>query len=129
MDINNLKEADKCVLFYRKVYALQGYNQLSRDIVLVHNANEHLGSRNYTQKLLRMGMLPGLYDYTAYAPFGCTEFIEFKRNAKCKLTPTQENFKNRMEGLGFPCHTVFEVDHAVDILYALEKKIKRVAPV
>lgn len=102
--------------FYKRVQILQAYNQLSRDILLIHIPNEQIGNKGWTLELMRMGMVSGTPDYLVLIKGGKCAFIEFKRNSKCKLSLHQKKFKSYCDDLDVPHFIAWDIDQAVDIL-------------
>ncbi len=135
-----IKEKDICKAFYTQFKALQSYNQLPKEIVLFHIANERDTNPKYTillkkkgggfkknglslvtASLKSMGMIGGVADYCVLLPQGKVAFIEFKRNAKCKLTTSQQEFKAQCETLSIPYNIAYSADNGVELLIALVK--------
>jgi hypothetical protein len=122
-DIKEPKEGDLCISFYSRYRLLQAYKQLL-NIIVIHIANEHISSKAYTMKLLRMGLMPGTPDYWVGIKGGGSFFIEFKRNSKCKQTDKQKSFELLITEMGFPYYLVWDVDIAMDLLTTYNIKAK-----
>ncbi len=85
----------------------------------MHIANENISGRAYTIKLLRMGMMPGAADYHIWYGGGRSCYIEFKRNSKCKQTPSQVVFEEFARKFGFEYYLVWDVEDAINLLLKL----------
>jgi hypothetical protein len=91
-------------------------NQFKTKLQVFHIANERKASKQYHVKLARMGVISGVADYCVIYEKGRVAFIEFKRNAKCKLSDSQKNFKADCEDLEIPYLLTYSVSEAIDFL-------------
>jgi hypothetical protein len=112
-------EADICQEFYAQYEELSLLGQFKSDPLVFHVPNERRTSQQYGAKLKRMGVVSGVGDYCVVYEGGRVAFIEFKRNAKCKLSIAQEHFKNSCEDLKVPYLLTYRVDEAIDFLKSL----------
>lgn len=112
-------EKQICIAFYKQFSQLQGLNYFKKLIVLFHIANEQYTSKGYTMSLKAMGLLSGVADYCVLIDGGKVAFIEFKRNAKCKLSPNQLWFKEQCEVMGIPYAVVHTIEAAMAFLQSL----------
>jgi hypothetical protein len=112
-------EADICEAFYAQYEELSLLGEFKSDPLVFHVPNERRTSQQYGAKLKRMGVLAGVADYCIVHSEGKVAFIEFKRNAKCKLSPAQEHFKNSCEDLKVPYLLTYSADKAIDFLKSL----------
>lgn len=96
------KEKEICKAFYNQYQSLKLYKQFDKNVFVFHIANEQNCSKYYTMELKRMGLTGGVADYCVLYEGGKVAFIEFKRNGKCKLTKSQEYFKDICLKLGIP---------------------------
>ena len=108
--------------FYKRVKILQAYNQLSQDILVIHIPNEQIGGKGWTLELLRMGMVSGTPDYLILIKGGRCGFLEFKRNAKAKMSTNQKVFKSQCDILGIPHFVVWDIDQAIERLKEMSGK-------
>ena len=67
-------------------------------------------------KLALIG-LRGFPDRTLLVPQGKVIFVEFKRDSNCKLSPSQEKYKELLERLGFKYYVVYSLEQFKDILW------------
>ena len=93
-------EKQICISFYKEFKQLQAYNHFPKKLLLFHIANEQYTSKGYTMSLKAMGLVSGVADYCVLSEGGQVAFIEFKRNAKSKLSPNQVWFKEKCEAMG-----------------------------
>jgi len=94
-------EKQICMAFYKEYQQLQAYNYFPRKLILFHIANEQYTSKGYTMSLKAMGLVSGVADYCVLSEgTNKVAFIEFKRNAKGKLSPNQVWFKEQCEAMG-----------------------------
>lgn len=107
------KEKDLCKQFYHRVRLLQQYNYFKFKFFIFHIANENISSDAYRLQLAAMGVRAGIADYCVLLPQGRVAFIEFKRNAKCKLTDKQEAFADECKELGIPFALHSNVEEAI----------------
>jgi hypothetical protein len=114
-----LKEKEICSTFYTRVKMLQAHGQLPGDWIVFHIANEQHNNLLYTMQLKRMGLLAGVPDYCILFTKGRVAFLEFKRNVKCKLTPSQEVFRQRCLALEIPCGLVWTVEDGLEFVLSL----------
>ena len=93
-------EKQICISFYKQYKQLQALNYFPKKLIVFHIANEQYTSKGYTMSLKAMGLTSGVADYCVLCEYGKVAFIEFKRNAKSKLSPNQEWFKEQCEAMG-----------------------------
>lgn len=111
-----LKEKDICKAFFKRYKLISLYNQFKNKAFIFHIANEQNCNKFYTIELKRMGLTAGVADYCVLTLGGRVGFIEFKRNAKCKLTVSQENFSLTCITLGVPYIICWDVDTAIEFI-------------
>jgi hypothetical protein len=110
------KEKDICKAFYKQYKELKAYNQFKNNAFVFHIANEQNCNRSYTIMLKGMGLTAGVADYCVITNDGRVAFIEFKRDAKCKLSPKQLEFKAECEQRDIVYKVVWNVDEAIKFL-------------
>lgn len=114
-----MKESDICKRFFRTVQIMQGYNQFPKDFFIFHVPNETVVPNEYfhrTHKHLQMmGLIGGVADYMILYDKGWAA-IEFKRDAKCKLTDKQQEFKLICNLFGAPYLLTHSDEEAINFL-------------
>jgi hypothetical protein len=114
-----LKEKELCSLFFAAIEKLKFYNQMKRGFFLFHIPNEQNNNIAYTMVLKRMGLKAGVADYCLLLEGGKVAFLEFKRNAKSKMTEKQKEFQKVCAELCIPYFLVHDVQQAIDIVISL----------
>lgn len=89
-------------------------------LTLYHVPNGELRHHGVGRKLKRMGVLPGVFDLHL---LDYHLFIEFKRNAKGKLSNNQIDFEEKALGAGHQTMVVHGLDHA---MASIDKFIEKV---
>jgi hypothetical protein len=118
-------ESQLCVQFMKQLRELQQLNYFETPFIIMHIANERKSTGNshldmlYNKRLKTIGMVKGAPDYIITYRFGKTAAIEFKRNAKCKLSPAQLTFKQEWEDLGAPYLLTWKIDEAIGFIHDL----------
>jgi hypothetical protein len=82
-------------------------------VVAVPNAAKR--SQWAAQRAKREGLATGFPDMMALAPGAKAAFIEFK-SAKGRLSESQSEWIERLQGMGFPCGVFRDADDAVEFL-------------
>lgn len=114
-----IKERELCKVFYEEVQLRKQLNNFNKNFFIFHVANEQKTNIAYTLMLKSMGLTSGVADYCILYEGGKVAFIEFKRNKKCKLTKSQEAFKNICEALNVPYFMTCDVQDAIKFLNRL----------
>lgn len=109
-----LKEKDICKLFVSKFEMLRCYNQFSKKVYLYHVSNEQYNNMLYTMSLKQMGLKAGVADYCLLIEGGKCAYIEFKRNAKSKVSEAQKNFSQICNDLKIPYLLTWDADEAIN---------------
>jgi hypothetical protein len=115
------KESDICISFYHQIQALKNINFFAKEFVLFHIANEQNTNVRYTMHLKKMGLLAGAPDYCCIAENGSVCFLEFKRNAKCKLTESQKAFQGRCIKFKIPYFIAYTEQEGINFLLSVLK--------
>ena len=89
-------------------------------LTLYHIPNGELRHHAVGKKLQKMGVLPGVFDLHL---LDYHLFIEFKRNAKEKLSDNQEDFEEKALDTGHQTMVVYGIDHA---MASIDKFIEKV---
>jgi hypothetical protein len=111
-----MKEKDICKAFYKQYQIMKAYNQFSNDAFVFHIANEQNCNKFYTMELKRMGLTAGIPDYCVIAKQGKMGFLEAKRNDKCKLSESQQKFKEVCESLDISYLVFWNSDDAIKFI-------------
>jgi hypothetical protein len=109
-------EAQKCAAFYQRYLTLRALKYFDNEAFVFHVANERKCTLHYALQLKRVGVVAGIYDYPIIAKGGKIAFLEFKRNAKCKLSPAQHDFRLLCASLGIKTHISWEVEDAIEFI-------------
>jgi len=111
-----MKEKDISKAFFIRFQTLQQYKQFNKNVFVFHVANEQNNNPLYTMQLKKMGLIAGVADYCILIEGGKVAFMEFKRNAKCKLSEAQKQFQSLCESFEIPYAVVWDVDNAIDFI-------------
>jgi len=113
-------EKESCIAFYKQYLMLQKMNYFKKKLLVFHIVNEQFNATYaYTKSLQNMGLVSGVADYgIIYAPAKIA-FLEFKRDAKCKLSPNQQWFKEQCEEMGIPYTVEWTPDGAIEWIDSL----------
>lgn len=114
-----MREDKICETFYNMYKVLWGLGQFGNGAYVFHVANERKTSYAYGAKLRRMGVISGVADYCVLYDGGCVAFIEFKRDAKCKLSDNQSKFKEMCKILKIPYLLTHDCDEAIAFIKTL----------
>lgn len=114
-----LYEKDIAKAFYSTYRRLKLYEQFANNALVFHIANEQFTSKRYTQHLKQMGLTAGVADYCVLVSGGRVGFIEFKRDAKCRISDKQKQFREACVGLGIPYHVCWDVETAIEIVKSI----------
>lgn len=112
-------EKEICTKFFIKFSTLQSCGYFKKKLLMFHVANEQYNNRNYTMSLQRMGLTAGVADYCVLLEGGKVAFIEFKRNAKAKMSDNQIWFKERCEALDIPYSLHWTIEGAIEFIQRL----------
>ena len=113
------KESEICISFYHQIQTLKNMNFFVKEFVLFHIANEQNTNVKYTMHLKKMGLLAGAPDYCCIAENGSVFFLEFKRNAKCKLTKSQKAFQERCVKFDIPYFVAYTEQEGINFLLSM----------
>ena|ERR1700691_2588501 len=112
-------EKDICKSFYHQYRIRQQFNQIRNDILIYHIPNQQFTNIVYSIESKRMGMLAGVFDYTILIKGKGIAYIEFKRNAKCKLTPSQIAFTKILDLFGIKWLVTHDIEEAFKFIESL----------
>ena len=111
-----MKEKDLCKAFYNQVKFLQQTNYFKQPFFIFHIPNEQRSNILYTMHLKKIGLVSGVADYCIVKKGGNAMFIEFKRNNKCKLSPSQTEFMKLCEDLDIKFLMTWDIERALDFI-------------
>lgn len=106
------KESALCKDFVTLFKQMVWWRLFDKQLALIHIANENISSPGYRRHLVAMGLMAGVLDYMILYPGGIA-FIEFKRDAKCKLTKHQLKFIELLKSLNIKYLVTHCVDEAI----------------
>jgi len=116
-----LKEKDICKLFVAKFEMMNAYKQFNKKMFLYHVSNEQYNNMLYTISLKQMGLKAGVADYCLLIEGGTCAYIEFKRNAKSKVSEHQMKFRQICEDLNIPYFLTCDADEAINWIKDITK--------
>jgi hypothetical protein len=88
------------------------------DWLWFHVPNGEYRTKETGALLLRMGVMPGVFDLLLISPTGAHHWLELKRGAKAGMSLAQIRFRHELQVRGVPYGVARSFDEAVDFLRA-----------
>lgn len=112
-------ESKMCEVFYQHYLQLRNVRYFENRAFVFHVANERKTSYVTGARLKKMGVVAGVPDYCILLKGGLVAFIEFKRDAKCKLSKSQLYFRDLCDTLEIPYLLTWNIDEAIGFIKSL----------